>query len=81
MTNTLWATLPYVLAGLTSPQIAEEMGIASSTAKERVKLLMRVYEARNRTALVSTVLREARAERERDWTESQRRERRWLRLT
>lgn len=54
-----WATLPYVISGMTDRQISEAMGVKVETTKHHVGRLMCLWQARNRAHLVATVLRAA----------------------
>jgi len=58
MTPALWETLKLVAAGYSSPRIANELGVSPSQAKDRVKRLLALFDARDRMELVVRCYRE-----------------------
>lgn len=57
LTPALLAVLERVAVGRTNPQIAADLGISLEAARDRVKRLLRLYDARNRTHLAALAIR------------------------
>lgn len=57
VTSRLRYTLILIAAGLTNQEIADAIGISYAAAQDRVKRLLALYDARNRTHLVAIAIR------------------------